>query len=129
MDIYATRGILGLLYLQIELSLSGVFGGVFPVQHDKTKYYEGICQFFKVAVEQHGMCRLLPGADEAPLKVQVAFLDGTKVLRLENGVVLPAKNLTAIGCIPKGDSGFQVQTLSKDVFIRNARKGGAALTL
>lgn len=99
------------------------------MMQDKTKYYDGWCQFFKVAVEQHGMCKILPGADQAPLKVEVAFLDGTKVIRLENGAVYSAKNMAAIGCIPKGDPGFQAQTLAKDVFIRNARRGGAALIL
>ncbi|XP_022589359.2 uncharacterized protein LOC34620672 [Cyclospora cayetanensis] len=99
------------------------------LMQDKAKYYDGWCQFFKAAAEQHGVCRLLPGAEEAPLKVEVAFLDGTKVLRLENGKELPAKNMAAIGCVPRGDPGFQAQTLAKDVFLRNARRGGGAITL
>ncbi|KAL8430543.1 hypothetical protein Efla_000488 [Eimeria flavescens] len=99
------------------------------LMEDKSKYYNGWCQFFKTAAECHGVCRLLPGAESAPLKVEVAFLDGSRVLRLHPGSELSARNMTAVGCIPKGDNAFEVQTLAKDVFLRQARKGGAAITL
>ncbi|KAL8455210.1 hypothetical protein Emag_000955 [Eimeria magna] len=99
------------------------------LMEDKIKYYRGWCEFFKFGAENHGICKLLPGADQAPLKVEVAFLDGSRVLRLQEGASLPVKNMTAIGCVPKGDPAFQAQTLAKEVFVRNARKGGAAILL
>ncbi|KAL8273677.1 hypothetical protein Esti_002389 [Eimeria stiedai] len=99
------------------------------LMEDKTKYYHGWCEFFKFGAENHGICKLLPGAEQAPLKVDVAFLDGNRVQRLQEGNSLPAKNLTAIGCVPRGDPAFQAQTLAKEVFFRNARKGGAAILL
>ena len=72
---------------------------------------------------------LLPGVQTAPLKVEVAFLDGCRVLLLQQNSSINAGNKTAVGCIPKGDNAFQSQTLAKEVFLRNARRGGAAITL
>ncbi|PFH31284.1 hypothetical protein BESB_027190 [Besnoitia besnoiti] len=96
---------------------------------DKAKYYEGWCQFFKTAVEFAGECSLLPGADSAPLRVTVAFLCGTTVKTLHPAQALPTTGVVAVGCVPGGQRTFDVLTMHKDLFLGNARKSGAALTV
>ncbi|CDJ39387.1 Chromosome III, complete sequence, related [Eimeria tenella] len=99
------------------------------LSQDKKNYYEGFCQFFKTAAEHKGLCRLLPGLEAAPIKVEVAFLESSsnKVIFLETAAAVSAAAAAAVACTPKGDSSLHVQTLAKDVFVRNARRGGAAL--
>ncbi|CDJ69621.1 Chromosome III, complete sequence, related [Eimeria necatrix] len=99
------------------------------LSQDKKNYYEGFCQFFKTAAEHKGLCRLLQGLEAAPIKVEVAFLESSsnKVIFLDAAAAVSAAAAAAVACTPKGDSSLHVQTLAKDVFVRNARRGGAAL--
>ncbi|EPR63118.1 hypothetical protein TGPRC2_276930 [Toxoplasma gondii TgCatPRC2] len=97
--------------------------------NDKKNYYEGWCQFFKTAVEFNGECRLLAGADTAPLKVTVAFLYGTTVKKLTQTQTLSTSGVVAIGCVPMAQTTFDVRTMHRELFLGSARQSGAALAL
>ncbi|CBZ56439.1 conserved hypothetical protein [Neospora caninum Liverpool] len=96
---------------------------------DKKNYYEGWCHFFKAAAEFNGECRLLAGADTAPLRVTVAFLFGTTVKKLAQAQPLPTSGVVAIGCVPQAQTTFDVRTMHRDLFLGNSRQSGAAIAL
>ncbi|SOV13171.1 conserved Plasmodium protein, unknown function [Plasmodium sp. DRC-Itaito] len=99
------------------------------LQSDKKLFYSGICQFVKEAKDIKGKLTLLPHFDTSfPIKVDLYFLKGSKVMPLYTDEAFAVQDVDAMSVLPKGSSSLKVKTMAKDMFVCRGNTEGASIS-
>ncbi|CCF76137.1 hypothetical protein BmR1_04g09850 [Babesia microti strain RI] len=95
----------------------------------KTKYFQGICQFIKMAKQFDAPIIILESCNEQPIKFDLHILNkDNSVVMVTMGTEFALDNSVAAAVLPKNCSELSVKTLTKDQFISKGNNLGGSIS-